>query len=60
MTDIYRGRIIDVTDATYVIELTGSGSKLDSFIQAIDGELILETVRTGVSGSGRGDRVLKV
>jgi acetolactate synthase-1/3 small subunit len=60
MADIYRGRIIDVTDATYVIELTGSGSKLDSFIQAIDADLILETVRTGVSGIGRGDRVLKV
>jgi acetolactate synthase-1/3 small subunit len=60
MADIYRGRIIDVTDATYVIELTGSGSKLDSFIQAIDATLILETVRTGVSGIGRGDRVLKV
>ncbi len=60
MADIYRGRIIDVTDATYVIELTGSGSKLDSFIQAIDEDLILETVRTGVSGIGRGDRVLKV
>ena len=60
MADIYRGRIIDVTEATYVIELTGSGSKLDSFIQAIDADLILETVRTGVSGIGRGDRVLKV
>jgi len=60
MADIYRGRIIDVTDATYVIELTGSGSKLDSFIQALDEGLILETVRTGVSGIGRGDRVLKV
>lgn len=60
MADIYRGRIIDVTDATYVVELTGSGSKLDSFIQAIDRDLILETVRTGVSGIGRGDRVLKV
>jgi len=58
--EIYRGRIIDVTEATYVIELTGSGSKLDSFIQAIDKDLILETVRTGVSGIGRGDRVLKV
>ncbi len=60
MADIYRGRIVDVTEATYVIELTGSGSKLDSFIQAIDAGLILETVRTGVSGIGRGDRVLKV
>ena len=59
MADIFRGRIIDVTDSTYVIELTGSGSKLDSFIEAIDADLILETVRTGVSGIGRGDRILK-
>jgi len=60
MADIFRGRIIDVTESTYVIELTGSGSKLDSFIQAIDTGLILETVRTGVSGIGRGDRILKL
>ena len=60
MADIFRGRIIDVTESTYVIELTGSGSKLDSFIQAVDTGLILETVRTGVSGIGRGDRILKV
>ena len=60
MADIFRGRIIDVTETNYVIELTGSGSKLDSFIQAIDTDLILETVRTGVSGIGRGDRILKV
>jgi acetolactate synthase-1/3 small subunit len=59
MADIFRGRIIDVTDSTYVIELTGTGSKLDSFIQAIDKGLILETVRTGVSGIGRGDRILR-
>ncbi|HNJ76523.1 MAG: acetolactate synthase small subunit [Rhodocyclaceae bacterium] len=60
MADIFRGRIIDVTDSTYVVELTGSSSKLDSFISAIDTGLILETVRTGVSGIGRGDRILKV
>ncbi|MBI4938384.1 MAG: acetolactate synthase small subunit [Nitrosomonadales bacterium] len=60
MTDIFRGRIIDVTDKVYIIELTGSGAKLDSFLQAIDRSLILETVRTGASGIGRGDRVLKL
>ena len=60
MADIFRGRIIDVTESTYVIELTGNTTKLDSFIEAIDGSLILETVRTGVCGIGRGDRVLKV
>jgi acetolactate synthase-1/3 small subunit len=60
MTDIFRGRIIDVSDRTYTIELTGTGTKLDSFLQAIDRALILETVRTGASGIGRGDRILKL
>ena len=60
MSDIFRGRIIDVTETTYVLELTGNTAKLDSFIEAIDRTLILETVRTGVCGIGRGDRILKV
>lgn len=60
MSDIFRGRIIDVADGSYTIELTGSGSKLDAFIEAIDKSAILETVRTGASGIGRGDRILKV
>jgi acetolactate synthase-1/3 small subunit len=60
MTDIFRGRVIDVTDKTYTIELTGTGHKLDRFLQAIDQGLILETVRTGASGIGRGDRILKL
>ena len=60
LADIFRGHIIDVTDSAYVIELTGTSNKLDSFIAAIDPVLILETVRSGVSGIGRGDRMLKV
>ncbi len=60
IADIFRGRIIDVTETSYVIELTGNGSKLDAFLEAIDRSLIMETVRTGVSGIGRGDRILKV
>ncbi|MRR49516.1 MAG: acetolactate synthase small subunit [Rhodocyclaceae bacterium] len=60
VADIFRGRIIDVTESTYVIELTGNTSKLDAFIEAIDRSQILETVRTGVCGIGRGDRILKV
>ncbi len=60
ISDIFRGRIIDVSDSAYVIELTGNSAKLDAFIEAIDKVLILETVRTGVSGIGRGDRILKI
>jgi acetolactate synthase I/III small subunit len=60
MADIFRGRIIDVTDKSYTIELTGVQEKIQAFIDALDRSAILETVRTGVSGIGRGERVLKL
>jgi len=60
MCDIFRGRIIDVADGSFTIELTGSGTKLDAFISSLDNTAILETVRTGASGIGRGDRILKL
>jgi len=60
MADIFRGRIIDVTDKSYTIELTGEQDKTQAFIDALDRTAILETVRTGVSGIGRGERILKL
>ena len=60
MCEIFRGRIIDVADGSYTIEMTGSGNKLDAFLEALDKTAILETVRTGASGIGRGDRILKI
>jgi len=60
LTDIFRGSIIDVTDKSYTIELTGTSSKLDAFLETIGQGIILETIRTGASGLGRGDRMLKL
>ena len=60
LADIFRGHIIDVTDTTYTIELTGVGEKVDAFIQALDAGAILETVRSGVSGISRGEKALHV
>jgi acetolactate synthase-1/3 small subunit len=60
MAEIFRGRIIDVTDKSYTIELTGDTGKLDAFLNALERGTILETVRTGASGIGRGDRVLRI
>ena len=60
MADIFRGHIVDVTDKVYTIELTGDQDKVEAFINALDRSAILETVRTGVSGIGRGERVLKL
>jgi acetolactate synthase I/III small subunit len=58
MADIFRGRIIDVTDQTYTMELTGDSTKLDAFLTALTPAVILETVRTGTCGIGRGERIL--
>jgi acetolactate synthase-1/3 small subunit len=60
MSDIFRGRIIDVTEKTYTIELTGDSSKIEAFISAVDQTAILETVRTGACGIGRGERILRL
>ncbi|MDR1229710.1 MAG: acetolactate synthase small subunit [Azoarcus sp.] len=60
MADIFRAHIVDVTDSSYVIELTGNDRKLNAFVAAIDPALLLETVRSGTCGIGRGERVLKL
>ncbi|MDE0282924.1 MAG: acetolactate synthase small subunit [Gammaproteobacteria bacterium] len=60
LSDIFRGRIIDVNENSYTIEITGNGDKLDAFLKALKPELILETVRTGVSGIARGEKAIRV
>ncbi len=59
LVDIFRGRIIDVTESTYTIEMTGAGDKLDAFISALEDRVILEVVRSGVSGIARGDKAIQ-
>jgi len=58
LSDIFRGRIIDVAETSYTIEMTGDGGKLDAFIQALDPDLILEVVRSGPLGIARGSKRL--
>ena len=58
--DIFRGQIVDVTSSVYTIQLTGTSDKLEAFIDAIGRGAVLETVRTGVSGISRGDKVLSL
>jgi acetolactate synthase I/III small subunit len=60
LVEIFRGRIIDVTEKTFTVELTGSGDKLDAFIEASNTKLIREVVRTGVSGIARGDKAITI
>lgn len=57
-TDIFRGQIVDVNQNTYTIQLVGPSGKLAAFIDALDGNQVVEVVRSGVSGIGRGARIL--
>ena len=59
-TDIFRGQIIDVGPNVYTIQLTGTGDKLDSFVEAMRDFDILEVVRSGVAGISRGEKVLSL
>ena len=58
MADIFRGRIIDVTPTTYIVEMTGPSEKLDAFIAAVDPDTIIEVVRSGPTGISRGEKGL--
>jgi acetolactate synthase-1/3 small subunit len=60
LSDIFRGRIIDVTDSSYTVELTGTSNKLDAFLEAVHDTWIIEVVRSGVSGIARGKRAMVV
>lgn len=60
LADIFRGKIIDVTDTVYTVELTGTGDKLDAFVKAVNHADIIEVVRSGVTGIARGEKALRV
>lgn len=58
-TDIYRGQIVDVTPNLYTIQLMGTTEKIDSFITTMQAmAIVVEVVRTGVTGISRGDKTL--
>ncbi|MDO5382674.1 MAG: acetolactate synthase small subunit [Eubacteriales bacterium] len=59
MVDIYRANIVDVSKESLIISLTGSQSKVNSFIELMDGFKITELARTGITGLARGAASLK-
>jgi len=60
LVEIFRGRVVDVSPTTYIVELTGTGEKLDAFVHALDPKGILEVVRSGAMGVGRGEKSLRL
>ncbi|GIX21556.1 MAG: acetolactate synthase small subunit [Gammaproteobacteria bacterium] len=60
LVEIFRGHVIDVAGDTYTIELTGTGTKLDAFVDNLQGYDLIEVVRSGPLAIARGGRALRV
>lgn len=60
VTEIFHGKIVDVTQDSMVIELTGNQDKLDAFLDLLGGYEILELARTGITGLSRGCADVKI
>lgn len=59
ISDIFRANIVDVSTKSVIIELTGAQSKLNAFIELLNGFKITELARTGITGLARGAANLK-
>lgn len=54
IVEIYRGRIVDLSKNSLIIEITGDSNKLDAFMDMMSCHEIAEVCRTGITGIGRG------
>ena len=56
IVDIFHGHVIDMTDTTYTLEVTGDSEKIDAVLKALEHITMVEVVRSGQLGMGRGDK----
>ena len=54
IANIFRAKVVDVAVESLMIELTGNQNKIDAFIKLLEGFVIKEIVRTGITGLSRG------
>lgn len=54
IANVFRGNIVDVSNESLIIEITGGQDKIEAFLKLLDGYTILELARTGLAGLGRG------
>jgi acetolactate synthase-1/3 small subunit len=58
LVDVFSCKVVDVTDKTYTIEISGKTKKLNAFLDAFDPASIIEVSRTGVTGISRGKKLI--
>jgi len=58
IVDIYRGRIVDLSNRSLIVEVTGESAKIDGFMNMMSNYELVDVCRTGITGLKRGDRGL--
>lgn len=56
IAEVFRGRIVDMSDKTFVVEVTGGTEKIDKIHELLSAYGIREMVRTGVIAMARGTK----
>ena len=59
LADIFHAQVVDITDISFTIELTGSPNRLDDFVEAVGTRHVMELARSGVLGLLKGSKALK-
>ena len=54
VVDIFRARIVDVSEKSVIIELTGNKTKIEAFISLLGNFKVMQVARTGITGLMRG------
>lgn len=57
IADIYRGSVLDVSNESLTIELTGDVEKLGGFVEMMESYGVLEIAKTGVLAMSRGEKM---
>lgn len=58
MVEVFRARVVDVTNLSIIVEITGTGDKIDGFVEVLKPLGIVEMVRTGAVAMERGSESL--
>lgn len=56
IVDIFHGHVIDMSDSSYTLEVTGDSKKIDAVLKALEHISMIEVVRSGQLGMGRGEK----
>ncbi len=58
--DVFRGRIIDVSTDSLMVEITGTPDKIDAFLNMMKATGVIELARTGITALGRGAKSIRI